>query len=181
MKTAGTAASAAPIPRAAANGGVLGLQRFGIVRESIATAAFSPLVAESDFASPSQHSHITHTHTTHPHQYSAQICCLESCFSGEEVVGIVPRPSYVLSSLPPAAGRRRPFSYSSASTTTPTPKAATTDAWTTKDKAGLFLFGGLVVGTGTLGVWQAQRYYWKIDAIQERSEKLAKQPEPLTE
>jgi len=84
-------------------------------------------------------------------------------------------------SLPPAAGRRRPFSSSSASTTTPTPKAATTDAWTTKDKAGLFLFGGLVVGTGTLGVWQAQRYYWKIDAIQERSEKLAKQPEPLTE
>lgn len=87
------------------------------------------------------------------------------------------------SSLPPAAGRRRPFSSSASTTTrsnTAASKNAATDIWTTKDKAGLLLFGGLVVGTGSLGVWQAQRYYWKIDAIKERSEKLVKQPEPLT-
>lgn len=89
-----------------------------------------------------------------------------------------PSPPPSSSSLPtPAGRRRRPFSSSSSSSTT----TATADAWTTKDKAGLVLFGGLVVGTGTLGVWQAQRYYWKIDAIEERSAKLARQPEPLTE
>ncbi|EKU21154.1 surfeit locus 1, partial [Nannochloropsis gaditana CCMP526] len=47
------------------------------------------------------------------------------------------------------------------------------------DLAGLLLFGGLVVGTGCLGVWQSERYFWKIDAIQERNECLAKQLEPL--
>lgn len=48
--------------------------------------------------------------------------------------------------------------------------------WTFKDKAGLALFGSLVAGTTCLGIWQTQRYFWKIDQVTQRKEGLEKEP-----
>ena len=43
------------------------------------------------------------------------------------------------------------------------------------------LFGGLVAGTGCLGMWQAQRYYWKVEQVEERAQSLRKEATPLTD
>jgi len=45
-----------------------------------------------------------------------------------------------------------------------------------KRKMGLLLFGGMTLGTGLLGTWQATRYAWKVNLIHERRELLAKAP-----
>ena len=41
-----------------------------------------------------------------------------------------------------------------------------------RDVAGLALFGGLTLLTFGLGVWQAQRYFWKVAVVAERAERL---------
>ena len=48
-----------------------------------------------------------------------------------------------------------------------------------KQVGGYVLFGGLVAGTATLGTWQAQRYYWKVDKVDKRKTELRRPPAPL--
>lgn len=46
---------------------------------------------------------------------------------------------------------------------------------------GLALFGSLVCGTFGLGVWQAQRYKWKVGLVKERQSLLAADPVELSQ
>lgn len=50
-----------------------------------------------------------------------------------------------------------------------------------KQMAGLALFGSLVCGTFGLGVWQAQRYNWKVGLVKERQLLLAADPVELSQ
>ena len=51
----------------------------------------------------------------------------------------------------------------------------------TRDTLGSALFSSLVVGTGGLSAWQAQRYSWKCELVTSRTKALAAEPEPLAE
>mmetsp|Transcript_33946 Transcript_33946/g.44789 ORF Transcript_33946/g.44789 Transcript_33946/m.44789 type:complete len:330 (-) Transcript_33946:668-1657(-) len=46
---------------------------------------------------------------------------------------------------------------------------------------GILVLGSIVAGTAGLGVWQTQRYYWKIDQIEERRKRLQQVPQFLPE
>ena len=48
-----------------------------------------------------------------------------------------------------------------------------------KRVAGFVIFGGLVGGTATLCTWQTSRYFWKLDAIEQRKRDLRRDPEAL--
>ena len=49
----------------------------------------------------------------------------------------------------------------------------------TKRAMGFMVFGSLVGGTATLCTWQTSRYYWKLEAIEQRKKDLRREPEPL--
>jgi cytochrome oxidase assembly protein ShyY1 len=44
------------------------------------------------------------------------------------------------------------------------------------DIIGSLLFGSICLGAGTLGVWQVQRYYWKVDLMERERNLLLEFP-----
>ena len=50
---------------------------------------------------------------------------------------------------------------------------------TARRAAKTVVFGGLVTGTGALGCWQTQRYFWKTELLEERRRALGEEPEDL--
>jgi surfeit locus 1 family protein len=50
-----------------------------------------------------------------------------------------------------------------------------------RDPLGRLVFSSLVVGTGGLSAWQAQRYFWKVDLVESRQRALASEPLSLEE
>lgn len=48
------------------------------------------------------------------------------------------------------------------------------------DKVGIVIFAGISVGAGCLGVWQMQRYQWKINLIEEMNSRIHLEPVQLS-
>ncbi|EQC36429.1 hypothetical protein SDRG_05886 [Saprolegnia diclina VS20] len=44
---------------------------------------------------------------------------------------------------------------------------------------GIGIFSSIVAGTASMGVWQSNRYFWKVDLIETRRQRLQEAPVPL--
>ena len=77
----------------------------------------------------------------------------------------------------PALGALRRLSTSTAGAA----RAAAAPESSTTRVVGAVLFSGVVGTTAYLGAWQLNRYQWKLELVQQRTEKVGADPRPLAE